>query len=154
MKLQSYDLIFYKGKSVFSKLVKWQTDSEYSHTGLLLDNVHIVDTSFRQPLKVRHFDYKLSEFDAYRVSNLNYLKIEKINNFIQRTLNDKYDYGEIFAYIVNKYLGISVNHDVDRFVCSSWVNECFKSAGIELVNGDEFVSPKGLSESERLEKVN
>ncbi|MDK2801079.1 MAG: hypothetical protein PWQ70_2698 [Clostridiales bacterium] len=127
MKIQSFDLIFYKGNSWLDKIIKKKLNSRYSHVGLVLDNFHTVETAWNIPLKIRHFSYRLGDFDRYRIPNLTDEQKERMTLFIQKTLNSKYDFIEIL-----RYFGFGFKDDKNRYICISWIDECLKFSGVDV----------------------
>lgn len=153
MELKPFDLLFYKGNSVLDKIIKNRLESQYSHVALIIDNFHVVETAWNIPLKVRHFSYRLGEFDAYRIKNLSEKQKQKITLFIQKTLNSKYDFGEILFYLG---FGFKFKDNPNEYICLSWIIECLKYAGIDVLDNENSKVRKfeDIVDMFGLEKVN
>lgn len=127
MKLQKFDIIMIKNDSLLDRLIKNKLQSKYSHIELIVDEFHTVSTVWNFPISLRHFSYRLGEFDGYRIPNLTDKQKERMVLFIQKTLNSKYDFREIL-----RYLGFGLKDDENRYICISWIDECLKFAGVEV----------------------
>ena len=128
MKLEPYDILFKTKSGFISNLIKWKLQSNYSHVGLIVDNFHCVEIDYKYPLKIRHFSYALGDFNAYRIPDLTTMQKEKMINFIQKTLNSKYDLAEII-----NYFGFGFNDRDDRWICISWIDELLEQSGVEII---------------------
>jgi hypothetical protein len=143
MILKQFDILAFKGNSIISDIIKKETNSSYSHLALILDDYHIVETDIRKPLAIKHINYNSKNFDIYRLKEeITEEEKDKMNEFIHITLNSKYDTLEMFSYLLYKNLGIYFD-DSNKFICSSWVNECFKAGGI-LLSNKTIVSPQDV----------
>ena len=145
--MQPMDLLFYKGTSHISQLIRWVTRSSYSHVALVLDNLHLVEADWRYPLRIRHISYRVKEYDLYRV-DLTPEQTKMIWGFIRRTINCEYDFGEIL-----KCLGLEAHGAPNKFTCSEWVSKAFSYAGIELTSKTQGVTPNDLAKSPILIRV-
>lgn len=152
VKLQPFDIIFYKGNSIISKTIRYFTVSTYSHVGLVLDDLHIVEIDWKFPLKIRHLQYKSNNYDVYRVKVLTNTQKEKMLEFISLKLNTEYDHWENFRFLLWKYFKIKTKDDIDKFNCIEFVVDCFKYAGVNLSDKD-IVSFNDLIYSERLIRI-
>jgi hypothetical protein len=153
MKLQQFDILFYKGSSWISRLIKAETSSEYSHVALVIDPLHVVETDWRYPLRINHINYKSSDFDIYRV-DLSIMEREKMLEFIYMSLNVKYDYDEILKIFLNNKLKLNLRDDDNFYTCASWIYSVFLSAGKNLVPmSSDIVSPQALIRGGIITKV-
>lgn len=153
MELKPFDLLLYKGRNKISNIVKSVTESEYSHIGLILSDFHIVEIDFFYCLKINHIGYNGKDFDIYRLRTpLTQEQQKQITEYIYSTLQSKYDFEEILNILLYKFFGKKLDDDKGKFVCSSWINECFKNCGIVL-SEKELVTPQDLI-SDKIYKVN
>lgn len=149
-KIKPYDLIFVKGNSTISKIIKWFTKSEYSHVGIILDDKHICEINYNYTFRIRHFEYKEKDYDIYRCKkNINIKDKELMFKYIRKNLNQKYDFREIVR-IIFPFLNIKDNSK--RVICSELVYDCFKNANIYLSN-KEINSPQDLIDGNEIVKV-
>lgn len=143
MKLQPFDIIAIKNRnSIVSKMVRWHEKSIYSHVAIVLDDWHLVDTNLFQPTKIRNIDYKLGEFDCFRLKDFSLFNSSNAIEFIQKTLNQKYDLLE----------ALNINNTQDKYICISLVKEIYLNGSVDLkqVNQSRF----SFLEDEKLFKVN
>ena len=129
MKLESYDILMHKNSNnIIHKIIRHVLGSKYHHVSLLLDNFHTADINYINPLQIMHLNKKLKQFDGYRIPNLTEKNRELMINFIQRTLNSKYDMREII-----NYFGFGLNDSEDRWICISWIDDLLAYSGIKIV---------------------
>lgn len=152
MKLKPFDILFHQGTSPIAKIIKAFTGSPYSHVGLILDDKHIVEINWSYKLKIRHIKYPDSNFQIYRLkTSLTNEQQDQIYTYMYSTLDSKYDFKEILSIVLYRLFKIKPKNNIKKFVCSSWINECFKSCGVVL-NENDLVSPKDLI-SEKLQLI-
>lgn len=138
--LREYDILFYKGNSFLSRLIKRKTHSVYSHVALVLDDKHLLQINWNHRIKIEHIAYTKKKYDVYRLQlELSPFQKMRIKKFIYQTLNTQYDFKEIIGIL----LKFNIRTNNKKFICSSWINECFKSIGISL-NKDKLVTPQNL----------
>ena len=129
MKLEPYDILMHKNSNnIIHKLIRHVLGSEYHHVSLLLDDFHTADINYKNPLQIMHLNKKLKQFDGYRIPDLTTMQKEKMINFIQKTLNSKYDLREII-----NYFGFGLNDSKDRWICISWCDDLLAYSGIKIV---------------------
>jgi uncharacterized protein YycO len=150
--MKPFDLLFYKGNSIVSKVIKYFTGSTYSHVGLVLDGLHIVEIDWKFPLKIRHLKYNSRNYDIYRIDNLNEKQKEKMLEFVNFKLNTEYDHWENIRFLLWKFFKIKTKDDIDKFNCIEFIVDCFKYAGISLSDKD-IVSFDDLINSGMLIKI-
>lgn len=133
MNLRRFDILAIKGRNdPVSKLVKWVTGSKYSHVALVLDDYIIMDTNFMSPAKPRLLDYNLGEFDCYRlVDPLTEKEEMKLNEFLQRAINSKYDLIEALAQVFSFLYKFENNKE---FICLSLIFKGLRHVGREIDN--------------------
>jgi len=152
VKLEPFDILLIIKKGLIGELIGEVTESIYTHAALVLDNNHIIDIAFFTPVEVRHINYRLGEFDAFRlIYPLEDVQKREITEFYQKAINARYDFGEFLGTTFTK---LSLLDNPIKFICSSLVFDAFKSAGITLVKKDGVVTPADLSLSPLLKKVN
>lgn len=150
--MQPFDILFYKGTNPVSKLVQAFTNSEFSHVALILDDKHLVEINWSYKLKIRHIKYPECHFQIYRLNEHIYEdQATRMYDYMYENLDSKYDFKEILGMVLYRFFKIKPENDVRKFICSSWINECFKSVGIVLSEKD-LVSPQDLI-SEKLHLV-
>ena len=150
------DIIFVKGNSIFSKIIKWVTKSEYTHCAIVVsdDNLHIAEINYKYNLKINHLHYKDYVICRYKY-DLTQEQKEKIYNFILNTLNTKYDYIQTIGHLLRKLFGFKIINNPYMYNCSEFCDKFYKSADINLLENDYegSVTPGELFRSEILIKI-
>lgn len=154
--MEKFDLVFYKGNSFVSKIVRKITKSEYSHVALVLDEYHLLEADWRKPLSIRHISYKTQEYDVFRVEELTEKQKEYIKEFMMDTLNTPYDFTLILAHLLNYFFKVKLFHSPYRYDCSEWIDLAFLYAGVDLLpmTKSSTVTPAELSKSPKITMVN
>lgn len=147
--MQKYDILLYKGTSIISKIIRFITKSEYSHSAIVIDECHVAECNIWYSFRIRHISYVSDSYDLYRCKE-EYNK-DKIMEFIHNNIGSKYDYREIL-----RCLGFKIKDDKNKLICSESVYDCFKYAGCDLLpyNEDGITTPSDISKSKLLEKIN
>lgn len=129
MKLKKYDIILCKNSNTFiSLLIRFFTKDKYSHSQLYLGDNHIIDTLYPKGVTIKHINRSLGYFDVFRYKyDITQRQSEKIDEFIQKKLNTKYDLIELFMQIFKIDGGYK-----NEYTCISLIIEAFKYAGINL----------------------
>jgi uncharacterized protein YycO len=163
--LKTGDIFLCSGNYLVSKLIKKVSESMFSHTGIIVkwgehtlimesvedDGVRIV------PLEhyIKNYEnsnnrYNGSLFIARHelLQNVND-DSEMIRNLIKvgfSLLNSGYDKNEIAQIVARIGLGIGRHEDNNEYICSEFVNECFKKKiGVEFLTDSEgFIFPEHI----------
>jgi uncharacterized protein YycO len=128
MQLKKYDLILKKnGKSPISKLIHFFTKDIYNHAELYLGNYIICD-AMPNGVKIRTFDSSLKEFDAFRYTGtITSEQDAKIEEFIQKSINAKYDFLQLIFQALHINFGVS-----KKYICIELVIKAFEYAGLDV----------------------
>lgn len=134
VKNKTIGIVAYKGKSTLSKLIKWRTNGEYSHTEFV-NNFKDNEFGTYGAINfkgVQFADYnwhiKGTEYDVFAI-DVTEAQFDKFKNFLNDQLNKKYDIIGILGYIDNR-----VNQDDSKWYCSELCYEALQHIGIELFN--------------------
>lgn len=148
MQLKKYDIILKKNsKNPISFLIRLITKDIYSHSEIYVGDYHIID-GMPNGVKVRNFDSSLKEFDTYRYyRELTPKEQYDIEEFLQKAINSKYDFKELFLQLFHKQ-----GKENKKYICISLLMNAFKYANVET---DDFkVGFKQISDSKYFIKVN
>jgi hypothetical protein len=150
-KIKTGDILFCSGRYLVSEMIKKLSNSIFSHVALLVYwNEHVLvlesveDDGVRiVPLTHYLYNYENSK-EKYNgemyvarhevVDNPDFDK-EKIKSMCGRAinlLNRNYDKEEIAKIVARIGLGIVRHIDDDEYICSEFVDECFRQLEIEL----------------------
>ncbi len=146
----------HNGRSLISRLIKWQTRSPVSHASVWFPWDHTVIESI-EGVGVRKMDgerYR-ADFDAGRIHryNVNGMTVEqahKVREFMESEVGAKYDYGSVFKFVTRR----KARHNT-RWFCSELVFAACQEAGVTLLANIEAwaVSPGDLAKSPMLERI-
>jgi uncharacterized protein YycO len=154
-------LQLHKGTSFFSRLIRWQTRSPYSHASVLFYDTSDADLSVviesmeghgvRSIPALAYRDARLSgKIALYRVPSLTDGQIATIRAFMEGQIGKQYDWPAVFKFITRRKHA----HD-ERWFCSELVFAAFQEAGVTLLNGTEAwaVWPGQLAHSPLVERA-
>jgi len=135
-------IIAYKGKSLFSKLVRWKTSSQYSHTEVInnyelngFDTFGAINMKGVMWCKI-NWHTKGTPYDVYSIdiTEEQYINFWK---FLMKQRGKKYDVKGIFGYVANKPYD-----DINKWYCSELCFRALERVGVMLFNKPlKFPSP-------------
>ena len=171
--LKTCDILLYKGTGFVSWLIRWGTNSPYSHVAVVVSremNLGIESNTGRQS-GVRAFDLrklKAPVVDVFRLKPefANQVNREAVIALLVSRLGAKYDFLGVIALGFLKALSFLTGFKTFRafsrfqrdrdYFCSEIVYEAFEKGGLDIVpevDEAENTSPGDIARSERLEKV-
>ena len=147
-------ILLFRGRSVISGLIRWQTRSKYSHAALLCPDGEVLEAlEFSGVVKAR--PSCLAGVDAFRIKGdageqilLNAIE------FASSQIGKGYDYSSIFRFISRRECSGSGRQN-RRWFCSELVFQACKENGLELLHGLDAckVHPGMIATSPFLEQV-
>jgi len=142
-------VLFKSHERIAQKLIRWQTDSQYSHAGLLFSQKVLVESRIPDGVQWNLFKYDPLIHDVFDVHTLVRVS-EKVYEFVCAQAGKGYDYWGCLRFISRRRLP-----ENDKWFCSELVFEAFAQAGVHLLNNVESyqVSPGDLATSPYLYKV-
>lgn len=156
------DLLFYSGDDEVSKLIRWATNSHWSHVGilfkieslnrlLLLESVESYGVRLIPLSKYIHNGSAAegaesdSRLIVARHSCLDDEKVSQLINFGIEEITQPYDSQEISRIMIRIATGEGKKERDRAYICSELIHECFLSAGIEIpYNEKGFISPEDI----------
>ena len=137
-------VLLFKGGGVVSKLIEWQTRSEYSHAAILYpDGEHIIESMQGVGVRTRRVVVgDLTAADVFAVPALTVGQWRGVLDFCERELGSGYDYRSIARFLTRTNGGSS-----ESWFCSEIVFAAIESAGLRLLERTKSwkVSPGHLS---------
>jgi len=123
-------ILLFKGKTVISRFIRWQTRSPYSHAALLLDDGRsIIESVEGAGVRERFLtEDDAGGFDAFMVPGLSPTQAAAVISFARAQLGRKYDYWAIIRFIDRERMP-----ENDRWFCSELVFQAFDQAGVKLL---------------------
>lgn len=152
--LKPFTLIFYKGDSIISKIIKSISDGEYSHVAIVIDEFHLLQLDWKTPISISHLMYNVDSYDVYEFKfTLTNDEKERILEYMRKRLNTKYDWKFIISRGFNSIFNTPIIHSENKYNCDELIIEAFRSViGVDLLLGDIKVSPNTLSKSSLLKR--
>ena len=143
-------ILLFKGRGMVSRLIRWQTNGQYSHAALQLPNGRIIE-AWHKPAKVR-LRSRLEDWsnvEAYDVEGMDAAQWSMAMAWAHRQIGKKYDFGGVFRFLTRR------RKDQDeKWFCSELVFQAVKEGGVDLlsrIKGAQ-VSPVVLSFSPLLKR--
>jgi hypothetical protein len=159
------DLLFCSGRYLVSELIKKASDSIFSHVALLLywkDHILVLESVEDDGVRVIPLSHYLYNYEnskkkyngeiyvaRHQVVGSPGFDKEKINKMFGKVvelLNRNYDNDEIAKIVARIGLGIGRHKDDEEYICSEFVDECFKELEIELSRDQMgFILPEHIA---------
>lgn len=139
----------YKSKGLVSNLIKWQTNSEYSHASIVVTDNNGISRLY----EAREFKGVLSrlaidqeDYDEFMVKDITRNQELGIIEFLERQIGKKYDYWLILQFVARNQ---NTRKASGKWICSELVYAALRKVGIELLARTEpvYVSPGLLARS-------
>lgn len=163
--IKTGDILLCSGNYLVSELIKKLSGSLFSHVGLLVHwNEHILivesveDDGVRVvPLSHYLYNYENSKnkykgkmyvarHDVVGSPDFDKEKLKAMCGRAINLLNRNYDKEEIGKIVARIGLGIGRHKEDDEYMCSEFVDECFKELGIELSRDSKgFIFPEHIA---------
>jgi uncharacterized protein YycO len=145
-------VLFKSNRHIVQKLIRWQTDSQYSHAALLFDGMYLIEAHIQGGVQARLFPAEHEDaYDVFDVAvEMSLDAMFAVMTFAYAQRGKKYDFWGCLRFISRRRLP-----ENDKWFCSELVFEAFKQAGHRLLNNVESyqVSPGDLATSPYLVKV-
>lgn len=136
-------ILLFKGKGIISRLIRWQTNGQYSHAAIQLPDKRIIE-AWHKPNRVRLRGplQDWSNVDAFDVEGMDAAQWTMASSWLQQQIGKKYDFNGVFRFLSRRR-----KDKDDKWFCSELVFHCVKEGGIDLlerIKGAQ-VSPTVLS---------
>ncbi|QPW51563.1 hypothetical protein G9298_28185 (plasmid) [Bacillus thuringiensis] len=159
------DILFCSGNYLVSELIKKASDSIFSHVALLLhwndrvvvlesvedDGVRAVPLShylynYENSQKAYNGELYIARHEIIENPNFDKDKIKKMFGKAVDLLNRNYDKDEIAKIVARIGLGIGRHKDDNEYICSEFVEACFRELEIELLHDQKgFIFPEHIA---------
>lgn len=136
-------ILLFKGKGIISRLIRWQTNGQYSHAAIQLPDKRIIE-AWHKPNRVRLRGplQDWSNVDTFDVEGMDAAQWTMASSWLHRQIGKKYDFNGVFRFLSRRR-----KDKDDKWFCSELVFHCVKEGGIDLlerIKGAQ-VSPTVLS---------
>lgn len=125
-------ILAYRGKSLISKAIRFQTRSPYSHIGVQLSDGSVVEAWHKGG--VQHVESpstlhtKGTKVDVYRIDRV--FDAATAERFLLEQVGKKYDFSAVARFLSRR--NSSAN---DKYFCSELAEYACLFAGVRLLNG-------------------
>ena len=145
------EILAYRGKSIVSKLIRWQTRSEYSHIAVELDDGSIIEAWLtdgvihRDSFNEGHTDG--TPVDFFRIKGL--ADSSRAEEFLWEQVGKKKKYDWISVF---RFLWHTPAENNNRWFCSELAEKALETASNKLLRGNcSEHSPRDTAMSTLLE---
>lgn len=137
-------ILLYKGRGLLSRMVRFQTRSEYSHAAILLDD-KVVEATYVKGVAAVSVEKFKCQVDVFEVATT-IGQDQKIKSFLVSQFGKFYDLTMCVRFFTRRQ---ATRKTKGRWFCSELVFAAFQAAGIELFKHIEpwEVSPGLLARS-------
>ena len=171
---QDGDILLCKGDSAISRLIKWETDSIYSHVAVIASaNLGLVIEAVPEGgVRAISIENYKTDFDTFRVKDENSFVHTDVVAYLVRTLARHYDYPvklgfqmlvrklklvQLFGLkMFNQKKEAKALQDDQDYFCSELCWEAFAADGLDLapqIGSLDIVSPGDIAASPMLIEV-
>lgn len=128
-------IALFKGEGLFSRLIKWQTRSPYSHAAIIDENGALWESreGFGVRVTTNAADAINCSVDLFDVEMTDAQR-HSVAEFLRGQLGKKYDWTMVLRFISRRQASRSQS---EKWFCSELVFAAFKKAGIDLLGRTE-----------------
>ncbi len=140
-------ILLFKGRGFISRLIRWQTRSQYSHAAIMLPCGRVLEAWQGEGVRIKWLrDW--CDVDRFRVTDMTEEQWETAIAFARAQIGKKYDYRGVWRFLSRRKPARD-----DRWFCSELVFASLAAAGVKLLAAVDIgeVSPGMLAYSHRLE---
>lgn len=141
MKPQAGDIVFVRGKSIISNLIRLFDKGQFSHVAIFVSDIHIIEAEYNTEVRITEFKYK-----DYEIVHLNLAKYEQshVKRIAQRFVGRKYDYLQIIRLLIELRLGFKLfaHNSPKSVICSELAGYILEELG--KYNGTANLTPNQL----------
>lgn len=124
-------ILSYKGISITSKLIRWQTRSEYSHIAIELTSGRVVEAWRKGVCNAKDFSENHTPgtvVDSFEIYGLTELQEKLAADFLYSQYGKKYDFKGVFRFLTRRDQPAD-----DKWFCSELAMAAMQHAGIDLL---------------------
>lgn len=164
--IQTGDVLLYRGRSLFSKVIRWASGSVYSHVGMAAwwgGHLVVFESMSGGGVAVRPARLSVDRYDgqvdwwALKDDCAAALDRERLLDLAIAELGKPYGSGGAFRLGLRLLLGrVTGRRDAvslpESLFCSQYVSQCYRKSGVDLVPDaiDECTSPGAIARSGQL----
>jgi len=156
MMLIPFNIVFYKGTSLVSRIIRFLTHGNYSHCAMVIGRFSLLQLDWKTPVTIKFLEYKVNTYDIYELTfELTDDEKEQLLDFMRKRINTSYDWKFIISRGFNLTFNTRIIHSKEKYNCDELIVEAYRSVlGVDLLCGDYKMTPENLSKSKLLRKIN
>jgi hypothetical protein len=171
--LRTGDLLFCSGDHIISKLIKKVSNSSISHVGIIVtwnNRILLLESVEDDGVRIIPFSQYVNNYENSKKPYAGKLYIGRHRSLHSPTfnqadiktmlgkaadlLNKKYDKNEVTKIISRIALGFSSHEDDEEYICSEFVDVCFKHIGIVFDRDKSgFIFPEHIAKNENVKAL-
>jgi uncharacterized protein YycO len=136
-------ILLFKGQGAVSKLIRWQTNGDYSHAAIQRPDGRIIE-AWHKPAKVRLRGplQSWANVEAFEVEGMDAAQWAEAIAWAEKQIGKKYDFGGVLRFLTRWR-----KKQDDKWFCSELVFQAVKEGGVDLLHRIQGaqVSPTVLS---------
>lgn len=125
-------IALFRGTGVVSRLIRWQTRSEYSHAALVLPDSldRVVESREFAGVQLRTLtEHEMRAVDYYAVPSMTDDQYALVMDAARREIGKPYDY-----WSVARFLSKRPARENGKWFCSEFVHKLLADGGVRLLN--------------------
>jgi cell wall-associated NlpC family hydrolase len=151
------DLLFLSGKGIIETIIQWVTRSKFYHVAVFINDHELIEAQGGEKTSIVPLSKYLNSKDnlyVYRDVTLTDYERYKIANYALSHQGIEYNYMSILAELLRYEMHILIENynEGNKRICSSFVNDCFKSIGKKL-SEQKVPSPQDIVEGKVLTRI-
>jgi uncharacterized protein YycO len=145
-------VVLFRSRSFISRLIRWQTRSQYSHAAVLTDEGALVESVEGKGVISTANWQKPAEADVFLVWPMSTDQANTGVGFLSAQIGKPYDWLMVLRFVTRRQAS---RRSSGKWFCSELVFAAFQKAGIELLRDTEpwEVSPGLLARSPLLKPI-
>lgn len=156
--IQPGDVLLFKGTTpIISPLIRWATNSEYTHVAIAVSEDLVYEIDIDRRLAIHPIREGQYDVFRYRYGLTPHQRAQLTSHAIRRAKKSRgYDWFKILSFGLEKIFRFPIIfNEINNEVCSEIVDYLFDDIGIDLVPDRErgHVTPAHISASPELIKV-
>jgi len=156
--IQAGDILLFKGTTpIISALVRWFTDSDYTHVGIAVTSDFVYEIDIDRQLAIHPIRDDVYDVFRYKEGLSNEQKVTMQMVAIDRAkTNEGYDWLHILSFGLRKIFKTKKTfEEANKVICSEIVDNLYNCIGIDLIPNKEDgdVLPSDFESSSQLIRV-
>ncbi len=135
-------IALYRGSGLLSRVIRWQTRSEYSHAAWVRADGSVIEAwgfyGVRHVATPWSIHREKESVDLWAVDGITRTQTRLVENFLVSQLGQSYDWLSVLRFVSRQPAP-----DDERWFCSELVAEALRKAGLPLLNAPSYLISPG-----------